>query len=134
MRQPGYPVVLDTIVNRLITDWEIFKENQPLLHSIHTAEDPKALADIVRESYIRRKQAFKELEHYQQKKTLLGKHPVFEMLKLMDEISALSTPKLSNKVNSLRANLTRNRQKNNNKLVTRDEQLLEHALSVLNNR
>ena len=92
------------------------------------------MADIVRESYIQRKMAFNELEHYQKHTKLLGEHPIFEMIKLKEGISALTTPKLSKKISSLQANLTRNRQKGNTELVTRDEQLLEHAKFVLENR
>ncbi|MFC0605898.1 hypothetical protein [Winogradskyella pulchriflava] len=134
MRQPGYPVVLDTLVNRLITDWEIFKAHQPQLHDILDNPNPKLLADTVRESYIRRKQAFAELEHYHRTKKLLGKHPIFELIHLKDAISALDTVRLTKKITALKANLTRNRQKNNTDLVTRDEALLKHAESVLEKR
>jgi replicative DNA helicase len=134
LRSPGYPTVLDTVVNRLITDWEIFKANQAKLHNIALETNPKALADLVKEAYIRRKQAYKELEHYKKTKKVLGEHPLFELLHLKDDISALDTPKLSKKVNALRANISRNKQKQNLELVTRDEELLRHAISVLEKR
>lgn len=118
----------------MITDWETFKENQPKLHNIQALNNPKELSDLVKDSYIRRKMAFKELEHYQKHKKVLGKHPVFELLDLKDGISALDTSKLSKKINSLRANISRNKQKQNLEFVTRDEELLTHALSVLKKR
>ena len=118
----------------LITCWDTFKTNQPKLHDILYNKDPKALADIVRESYIQRKLAFNELEYYKKHTKILGEHPMFELIKLKEEISALNGLQINKKIISLNANLTRNRQKNNTDLVTRDEQLLEHAKFVLENR
>lgn len=119
----------------MITDWEIFKTNQPKLHTTTpNSSDFKSLAQLVKDSYISRKQAFNELEHYQKTKKFLGKHPLFKIVKLKEQISALSTPKLMKKIASLNANLSRNRQKGNTDLVNRDQQLLQHAKFVLENR
>ena len=134
LRQAGHPQVLDTLVNRLISDWETFKTHQPKLHDILNSDNPKALADTVRESYIRRKMAFKELEYYQKYKKLLGKHPIFEMIHLKEAITNMNGLQLSKKITALNANLTRNRQKNNTDLVYRDEELLAHAKSLLAKR
>lgn len=118
----------------LITTRQNFVKHQPRLHDNLTQPEASELVHYLKTNYIRNKQAWAELEHYNAKQTILGKHPIFERLKQKEAISALATPQLMKKINALNANLTRNRQKGNFKLVERDEDLLQHAKSVAENR
>lgn len=126
--------MLHTLVGKLITYYEIFKTNQTKLHENLAPEAAKALVALVKENYILNKQCWDELEHYKTTQSILGKHPIFEIIKLKEGISALATPNLMKKINSLNANISRNKQKGNFKLVERDEALLAHAKLVAEKR
>lgn len=112
----------------------MFKTNQPKLHKAVDDASRKLIADIVRENFVLNKQAYDELEHYKKTQSVLGAHPIFEQLRLQDEIRALSTPKLFKKIKALEANISRNKQKGNDKLVARDEPLLVLAKQIAEKR
>jgi len=122
------------LVNDLITCYHIFKENQPKIHDILTNVEAKVLVDVIKTNYILNKQAWAELEYYNTNKSLLGKHPIFNRIRLKDAISALSTPKLIKKQKALEINIYRNKGKGNTELVERDTDLLMHTNLVLEKR
>lgn len=134
LRDADCPDVLKLLVNDLITTYEVFKENQPKLHALLGPEEEKLIVALVTDNYIANKQAYAELEHYKSTQTILGEHPLFERLKLKEEISAMNGEDLRKKINALNANITRNKQKDNTDLVERDEDLLQHANEVLAKR
>lgn len=126
--------MLHAIVGKLITHYLLFRDNQPKLHDNLPQAEAKALRDLVVGNWILNKQCWAELEHYKRTQSILGKHPMFEIMRLKDGISALSTPNLVKKMNALNANISRNKQKGNLELVERDETLLEHAKQVAEKR
>ena len=134
LRDADCPDSLKLLVNDLINSYEKFKENQPKLHETLSDESASELTDIVLKDYIENKEAWKELEHYAEHGKILGKHPLFEILKEKDEISALKTEELAKKIKNLENNISRNRNKGNDELVEKQEALLLHAKQVLEKR
>lgn len=122
------------LVHDLITTRQNFVDVQPKLHGHLPEKEAERLTQIAKSNYIRNKQAWAELEHYNAKKAVLGKHPMFERLKLKEAINLLPTTKLIKKINALNVNITRNKQKGNYKLLERDEDLLMHAKTVAEKR
>ncbi|MEX0273252.1 MAG: hypothetical protein AB3N16_02630 [Flavobacteriaceae bacterium] len=134
LRKADCPDVLKILVNELISAYERFKEVQPKLHELLSADVAKHTVDVVLENYIKNKEAWDELEHYKETGNLLGKHPVFERLAAKEEIAGLSTPDLTQKIKNLENNIGRNKNKGNEDLVARDQDLLAHAKAVLEKR
>ncbi|KAB8156148.1 hypothetical protein EZY14_002715 [Kordia sp. TARA_039_SRF] len=134
LAQADCPDVLKIVVNDLITCYDTFRENQPLLHEALTDEHRKKIADTVVDNYIQNKEAWAELEHYQETGELLGKHPIFERLAKKEEITKMDTPTLNKKIHALTVNINRNKKKENNELVARDQDLLAHAEAELSTR
>ncbi|TXE18620.1 hypothetical protein ES692_06135 [Psychroserpens burtonensis] len=134
MRNQDCPGVLKELVSDLISCYEIYSSNQPKLHKVMNDDERKIIADLVRSNYILNKQAYLELDHYKSNGELLGKHPIFKVIKLKDAINVLSTPRLFNKIKALETNIFRNKQKENIELVNRDEALLKHAKQVAEKR
>lgn len=131
LKEKDCPDVLKLLVSDLITAWENFKENQPLLHQNLTDADAKALVDVVLEDYINNKLAWDELEHYKINGTLLGVHPIFEIITAKEDIAAMNAVDLAKKINNLKINIGKNTTKGNTDLVNRDKELLDFAESVL---
>lgn len=134
LRQPDCPDVLKILVNELITAYENFKAAQPRLHELLVEAEEKAVVATVKDNYISNKQAWDELEYYKKNGKVLGNHPIFKELKAKEAIAAMSTPDLTKKINTLTANISRNKQKGNTDLVQRDEVLLAYAKNVLEKR
>lgn len=134
IKEKDCPDALKILVNDLITSREKFVEDQPKLHGLLTEAEEKQLVDTVLENYITNKEAWDELEHYNSTGEILGKHPIFAMIRDKDEISALNTVDLAKKIKNLKINIGKNKNKGNQELVDRDEVLLAHAVSVLEKR
>lgn len=97
-------------MNDLITDFENFRDGHARLDDPRTIEADKKHAQQVVKSFINRKMAYKELEHYRDKKVFLGDHPIFDFKKYADKVRGQSALFLQKQINSLSANITRNRQ------------------------
>ena len=134
LKEKECPDALKILVNDLISSREAFVENQPKLHGLLNEAEEKHLVDTVLEDYITNKEAWDELEHYKETGEILGKHPIFAMIRDKDEISALNTVDLAKKIKNLKINIGKNKNKGNQELVDRDEVLLAHAVSVLEKR
>lgn len=146
LREDDCPDIFKILVNDMIRAYNNYMEAQPKLHDALTDEDRKAIADTVKDNYIENKQIWKEMEHYQEHKEILGEHPIFEMQKDQEEIAALETEDLPNKIDNLEANLRRNSEKasdesrdaelraNNKDLAEKYEQLLAFAKEELKTR
>ena len=134
LRDKETPDALKLLVNDLITSYENFKKAQPKLHELLSEKEAKEAVDLVLENYIANKEAWAELEHFKETGNVLGKHPLFERLRLKEEISAMKTPELTKKIKSLGINIGRNKKKDNKDLVEMYEDLLVHAKSVLDKR
>lgn len=131
LRDPQCPDSLKLLVSELITSFENFKGNQPKLHENLSDVDAQALVDVILQDYIDNKQAWDELEHFKTTGKVLGLHPIFELIKGKEELSAMKTEDLAKKIKNLENNIARNRNKGNLELLTKQEALLAHAKTVL---
>jgi len=134
LRDADCPDPLKLLVNDLITSYEKFKENQPRLHENLSDASAEELADVVLRDYVSNKMAWSELEYYKENGKVLGEHPIFEVIKEKEEISALKTDDLAKKIKNLENNISRNKNKGNDELVEKQETLLAHAKQVLEKR
>lgn len=117
------------MVSDLITDFENFRQGHALLDIPRSMDEDRRHAEQVVKSFINRKMAFKELEHYRDKKVLLGDHPIFDFKKFADKMRSKSGLDLQKQLNSLSANITRNRQ--NMERATAPEDKLKYEAKYL---
>ncbi|WP_109852809.1 hypothetical protein [Aquimarina sp. AU58] len=146
LRDKDCPDVYKILVNDMITAYTIYTEEQPLLFSKATLEELAKIAATVKNNFIENKDIWEELEYYQENKSPLGKHAMFLKMEVEKSIKELSTSDLNKKINNLRSNISRNKQKSTDpkrsdkdkelslELLKKQESELEVALSELEKR
>jgi len=111
LKESDCPDVLKLIVSDLITSYETYTTNQPLLHAQATQEQLKEVCDTVVENYILNKQSFDELAHYGKSKQLLGVHPIYARLEAEQEYNGKTAEELGTVISNLTNNINRNKKK-----------------------
>ena len=65
------------------------------------------LAAEVVESYLDNRMMWEELDYYKENATILGKHEMFDLLKMREEIAAMEDMELISKLNKTKPNITK---------------------------
>lgn len=106
LQRPNCPDILKIIVADMLTAHQEYKtafENLQKLADDQTAAAFTEAAKVV-ESYLVNKEAWDELEHYQNTGTILGKAKRFREMAEGEDLAALSDMELLRKLNSAKAN------------------------------
>ena len=106
LQHPNCPDILKIIVADMLTAHQEYKtafENLQKLADDQTAAAFTEAAKVV-ESYLVNKEAWDELEHYQNTGTILGKAKRFREMAEGEDLAALSDMELLRKLNSAKAN------------------------------
>ena len=111
LREKNCPDILKLLVNDLMNAYEKYKSGREKLWDSMTLEEEKILAREITDNFIENKQAFDELEYYKENGQLLGEHPVFEEMKIKEELEKLSAEELSKKAGALRKSISTNKKK-----------------------
>lgn len=111
LKDPDCPDPLKILVADMISAYDNYHEAHERLFTALTPEDfARASADVV-ENYLENRTIWDELNHYKEKKELLGKHPIFERLVRLAEISKMTGTELVKLQKSLENNIARNKKK-----------------------
>jgi len=111
LREKDCPDMLKLLVNEMITAYEKYKAGRPQLFASLTAEEEGLLSRDIVDNFIENKQAFAELEHYNNTGQILGAHPIFAARIIKEHLDALTAEGLNLKYNSLRKNISTNKKK-----------------------
>lgn len=111
LKKPDCPDILKILVADLMTAYENYKSGRDKLWDTMTEEEEQILAREIVDNFIENKQAFEELEHYQQNGTLLGEHPIFREMKIKEDLEKLDGEELRKKYQALRTGVSRNESK-----------------------
>lgn len=135
LNTPQCPDVLKILVADMFTAYNLYKEahSRPAAlpgdpHLDAELEDTAALCRQVVERYLENRTIWEELEHYQEHRALLGKHPRVKAEKQREWIRQLPDLELKQLRDNASANLSKWKDKLKN---SRTEQEEEHAIRKL---
>lgn len=93
LSQPDCPDVLKILVADKITAFAAYRDAHQKLFTAADADQFNAIKDTV-ENFIINRQIYKELNHYKQHHKILGDHPVFEKINMIDDLQKMKTEDL----------------------------------------
>jgi len=111
LKSKSCPEELKILVADMLTAYDTYIEGHQQLKEESDPDIIAALSQSVVENYLENRQIWEELNHYRDKKELLGKHPIFDWVKRRNEIQALKTPDLINLKDQLQNKIPRTRKK-----------------------
>jgi hypothetical protein len=113
LKDVNCPNELKIMVADMFSAYDRYRDAYALLSPENPNADNLALAKEVVENYLDNRAMWEELDYYKENGELLGKHPVFELLNLKNEIKAMSDIEVMKAFNNSKSNVT----KSNNALA-----------------
>lgn len=107
LKDVNCPNELKIMVADMFSAYDRYREAYALLSPENPLPDNLALAKEVVENYLSNRAMWEELDYYKENGELLGKHPVFELLNLQNEIKAMSDIDLMKNFNNAKSNVTK---------------------------
>ena len=109
LRSQDCPEEFKIMVADMFTAYDNYREAYTLLSDKNTKDENLELAQAVVENYLANRAMWEELDYYLEKGEILGNLPIFELLNLRKEISALSDMDLMKKLNTTKPNITKSK-------------------------
>lgn len=109
LKDPACPDELKIMVADMFSAYDVYREAYTKLDANNTQDENYNQAAAVVENYLNNRAMWEELDYYKENNTLLGKHPIFETLKLREEIKALTDIQLAGKLNNVKSSLTKSK-------------------------
>lgn len=109
LRSQDCPEEFKIMVADMFTAYDNYREAYTLLSDKNSKDENLELAQAVVENYLANRAMWEELDYYLANGEILGNLPIFELLKLRKEISALSDMDLMKKLNTTKPNLTKSK-------------------------
>lgn len=94
------------IADKITAYHKYISSHQKLFQATDEKEAYEAVKATV-ENFKLNREIYDELNHYKEKKEVLGKHPIFEQLKKFDELKNLKTDDLYKKKSNIERNISR---------------------------
>lgn len=101
------PDTLKILVNDMLSAHEQYMDGHGKLVEAMDPAAIEALSGSVVENYLENRQIWQELNHYKEKGTILGKHPIFDWIKRKETISRMPVPELVKLKDQLENNIPR---------------------------
>ena len=109
LRSQDCPEEFKIMVADMFTAYDNYREAYTLLSDKNTKDENLQLAEAVVENYLANRAMWEELDYYLANGEILGNLPIFELLKLRKEISALTDMDLMKKLNTTKPNITKSK-------------------------
>ena len=109
LRSQNCPEEFKIMVADMFTAYDNYREAYTLLSDKNTKDENLQLAQAVVENYLANRAMWEELDYYLANGEILGNLPIFELLKLRKEISALTDMDLMKKLNTTKPNITKSK-------------------------
>lgn len=127
LKDESCPQELKIMVHDMFTAYDVYREAYAELDPTAEKQDNLNNAAIVVENFLANRAMWGELDYYKENNEVLGEHPVFEALKLKEEIHALTDIELMQKQNNVKSNLTKSRKAIEKATSEKDDAALEEA-------
>lgn len=114
LKSPDCPTELKVMVADMFSAYDNYREAYAALDPEKSDDENFLQAQAVVENYLSNREMWEELDYYAEHHTVLGKHPIFEELKLKEEIQAIADVDLRKKLANAKSNIT----KANNAIAT----------------
>ena len=101
------PVELKLLVHDMFSAYDRYRDAYAALSDKNAQDENLALAATVVESYLDNRAMWEELDYYKENATILGKHEMFDLLKMRAEIAAIDDMELISKLNKTKPNITK---------------------------
>ena len=109
LRSQDCPEEFKIMVADMFTAYDNYREAYTLLSDKNSKDENLQLVQAVVENYLANRAMWEELDYYLEKGEILGNLPIFELLNLRKEISALSDMDLMKKLNTTKPNITKSK-------------------------
>lgn len=111
LRDPSCPHELKILIADKITAYHNYTAAHTRLFEADSLEKTFEFSRDTVENYLDNQLIYKELNHFREKGSILGEHPIFDRLRRMDEIRSMRVGDLVTLKIRLENNLVRNRKK-----------------------
>lgn len=101
------PVELKLLVHDMFSAYDRYRDAYAALSDKNAQDENLALSATVVESYLDNRAMWEELDYYKENATILGKHEMFDLLKMREEIAAIDDMELISKLNKTKPNITK---------------------------
>jgi len=109
LRQSNCPPELKILRTDMNAAYDAYKQGHDSLFSAKTNDQVYDQARATVENYLNNRLIWEELNHYKKQGQILGRHPIFDWMRRVDEIRRLKIGDLVNLKIRLENNLIRNR-------------------------
>lgn len=110
LNSPDCPNELKILVADKITAFRAYKESHKELFTTGTSNEKFTAVKNTVENYIMNRKIYDELNYYKQHNKLLGEHPVFARVKMIDELQETNTVGLTRLKDNLKKYIRRNKE------------------------
>lgn len=107
LKSPNCPDELKILTADMFAAYDAYREAYAKLDDKNSQDENFKLAQEVVEKYLQNRAMWAELDHYKEHNAILGEHPIFETLKLREEIAGLSDLDLPKKLANAKSNITK---------------------------
>jgi hypothetical protein len=101
------PVELKLLVHDMFSAYDRYRDAYAKLNDKNAQDENLRLAAEVVENYLDNRAMWEELDYYKENGTILGKHEMFDLLKMRAEIAAIDDMELISKLNKTKPNITK---------------------------
>lgn len=107
LKSPDCPQELKILVHDMFSAYDAYREAHAKLDTANTQDENLLNAATVVENYLENRAIWAELDHYKETGEVLGKHEMFDLLKMRAEIAAMTDIALVNKIKNVKPNITK---------------------------
>lgn len=109
LKEESCPAEIKLMLHDMFSAYDRYRDAHAKLSPENSIDQNLVLAGEVVENYLDNRMMWEELDYYKEHNALLGNHPIFETVKLREEIKALTDIQLVQKQNTVKSNLTKSK-------------------------
>jgi len=107
LSEASCPTELKLLVHDMFNAYDDYRTAYAGLSDKNTQDENLLLAAKVVESYLDNRAMWEELDYYKENAIILGKHEIFELLKMREEIAGINDMELISKLTKTKPNITK---------------------------
>ena len=107
LKDANCPDELKLLVHDMLSAYDRYRDAHPELSDKNTQDENLRLAAEVVESYLDNRAMWEELDYYKENGVILGKHEMFDLIKMRVEITAMADMDIISKLNKTKPNITK---------------------------
>jgi len=107
LKEADCPAELKILVADMLTAYETYKAAHETLFTVQGEEELLDTVKEVVEKFIENREIWDELNYYKENKEVLGKHVIFKVKNLQEEIDAMPNAELVSELNNAKSNISK---------------------------